>query len=104
MDITGNVPASMGRLMIGRATALIIDRRVLPLGEWISVGGQKGFLLGFIAWSPSHRVRFICIFLFSAGLKLCEGLGGGRAWFHQIYITDREHLLGSTPRYPPRIC
>jgi hypothetical protein len=94
LAVTETVPELMGKLYMGRATALVLDGQVLALGQSISVGGQKGFILGFIAWSPSFQVRFN--FIFFHGLKLYDDLGGAwlgrctRSYHPQICLSERR--------------
>ena len=66
-DLPSTVPGLMGRLIVGRATALVVDGQALVFGKSVSVLNQKGFLIGYIAWRPSPQVLFfVCLFsLFS---------------------------------------
>ena len=57
LNLVENVPDLMGKLHIGRATSLLFNSLRFAVGSSVSVDGQKGFLIGFIAWSPAPRVR-----------------------------------------------
>jgi hypothetical protein len=75
LALVETVPELMGKLHIGRATSLLFNNLRIAVGSSVSVDGQKGFLIGFIAWSPAPRVRNdLSLFLLLSFRATAEGL------------------------------